>query len=379
MQLCALFSQLHRHREALYHAQISVRISHFMVRDLVDFTESMRIHELNNSQEPENKDDMQQAGNFTGPKKIKLPAKENSFEDLKDTSKFNEEENTEEKSQTCGQSGYLSLLHRSYSKLLPICKELYRCCVREDGEEQEDIDHRDHELDSASNIDLKNLVGFFNQSLYHEYLNITNIMKLKRLDFRDLYGVRSTELILTRENILERVMLLITSYFCMGTELRFLKQIGIEGFENTIDAEYWHGKALEISVKFLPGDSPLTKHIVSSYSKHHSPSYEQIPEDEEVVSDLRVVKPFEGLFANKSAPLIKDIVAPSVKLSPLDLAGNDYLSDLVDKIEATKVKTNNSMETVSNKNITNNSNAPSRSVSTRRHKERSETETAKPK
>lgn len=34
MQLWALFSQLQRHREALYHAQIAVRISHFMVRDL---------------------------------------------------------------------------------------------------------------------------------------------------------------------------------------------------------------------------------------------------------------------------------------------------------------------------------------------------------
>lgn len=62
-------------------------------------------------------------------------------------------------------------------------------------------------------IDLKNLVGFFNQSLYHEYLNITNIMKLKRLDFRDIYGIRPTDLILTRENLLERIMLLITSYF----------------------------------------------------------------------------------------------------------------------------------------------------------------------
>ena len=60
---------------------------------------------------------------------------------------------------------------------------------------------------------MKNLIGFYNQSLYYEYLNITNIMKLKRLDFRDIYGIRPNELILTRENILERLMLLITSYF----------------------------------------------------------------------------------------------------------------------------------------------------------------------
>ena len=51
----------------------------------------------------------------------------------------------------------------------------------------------------------------------------------------------------------------------MGTELRFLKHLKLDGFEHTQDAEYWHGKALEISVKFLPGDCPLVKHIVASY------------------------------------------------------------------------------------------------------------------
>jgi hypothetical protein len=40
----------------------------------------------------------------------------------------------------------------------------------------------------------------------------------------------------------------------MGTELRFLKQKKQEKFEESMDSEYWHGKALEISVKFLPGD-----------------------------------------------------------------------------------------------------------------------------
>lgn len=85
--------------------------------------------------------------------------------------------------------------------------------MREDGEEQEFIDKREHENDSLELINLKNLMGFLNQSLYHEYLNITNIMKLKRLDFRDVYGIRSSDLLLTRENVLERLMLLITSYF----------------------------------------------------------------------------------------------------------------------------------------------------------------------
>lgn len=46
MQLCALFSQLQRHREALYHSQISVRISHYMVRDLKNFVEALHLKEI---------------------------------------------------------------------------------------------------------------------------------------------------------------------------------------------------------------------------------------------------------------------------------------------------------------------------------------------
>lgn len=51
MQLCALFSQLQRHREALYHAQISVRISHFMIRDLMNFLESLHLKETSSLNE----------------------------------------------------------------------------------------------------------------------------------------------------------------------------------------------------------------------------------------------------------------------------------------------------------------------------------------
>jgi hypothetical protein len=168
------------------------------------------------------------------------------------------------------------------------------------------------------------MLGFLNQNSYHEKLNITNIMKLKRLDFRDVYGVRAPDLILTRENLMERVMLLITAYFCMGTELRFLKQLMVEGFEDSIDSEFWHGKALELSIKFLPGDAPLVKHIVSSYQKHHSPSFEQIPEDEEVESSIKVIRPNYGISYDKVAPWIRDIPKPSVKLAPLDLPLNNY-------------------------------------------------------
>jgi hypothetical protein len=122
----------------------------------------------------------------------------------------------------------LSILQKSYVAIQPVVKELHRRLVREEGgvselESQAEKYVNTDEIKAMYNqsyknrdpnvIDMRNVLGFMNQNLYHDYMNITNIMKLKRLDFRDVYGCRATDLILTRENLVERFILLITSYF----------------------------------------------------------------------------------------------------------------------------------------------------------------------
>ena len=280
MQLCALFSQLHRHREGLYHSQISVRISHFLIRDVFNYADSMKVKDLI---------------------EIMDKTEENTNHDL-------------------SVSTYLSILQRSYVAIMPIIKLIYKCLVKEEGVSEEleskaesyvDFEHesinydRTYKNKDPNIIDMKNILGFMNQNLYHDYMNITNIMKLKRLDFRDVYGWRSTDLILTRECIVERLILLVSSYFCIGTELRFLKQLNADGFKDNKDAEFWHGKAVELAVNFLPSNAPLVKHIVSSYQKHHSPWNEQIPEDQEINEDVLLFKAQNGIMNNKLSPVIK--------------------------------------------------------------------------
>ena len=198
MQLWALFSQLHRHRESLYHSQISVRISHFLIRDVFNYADATKIKDLI---------------------EIMDKTEENANHDLNG-------------------STYLSILQRSYIAIMPIIKEIYKWLVKEEGAPDEleskaesyvDIEHENIVFDRTYKgkdpnvIDMRNVLGFMNQNLYNDYMNITNIMKLKRLDFRDIYGCKSTDLILTRECIVERLILLVSSYFCIGTELRFLK------------------------------------------------------------------------------------------------------------------------------------------------------------
>ena len=112
--------------------------------------------------------------------------------------------------------------------------------------------------------------------------------------------------------MLEKIILLSVSYFCVGTELRFLskqfnaskghrsEQGGVmEDIENSSDSkkyrledsEMWHAMALESCGTFLPSECPLVSHMIMSFQKHHSPAMTTIPEDEILNEDIKVLRP----------------------------------------------------------------------------------------
>lgn len=99
-----------------------------------------------------------------------------------------------------------------------------------------------------------------------------------------------------------------------------------------------------MAMYFLPGDSPLVKHIIQSYNKHHAPSNLAIPEDVEVNNEVKVVKPSLGIHVKKLDPIIQDYdyiyseepkdLSPEkeanrgntvIRISNLLMSKNDYL------------------------------------------------------
>ncbi len=99
--------------------------------------------------------------------------------------------------------------------------------------------------------------------------NIGNIMHLTPLEFDDLNRSNvNVVLELSKDQMLDKMLLLIASYFCTGTELRFLSCKDAKTFEKK-DGEMWHAKAMHIASTFLPPDCPLTNHVISSYIKHY--------------------------------------------------------------------------------------------------------------
>lgn len=125
-------------------------------------------------------------------------------------------------------ASFLSILQRNYVSIQPVLIEINKRLVREENgisqleskaeqyvttDDAKAAMNQKYKGRDPNDVDMKNILGFMNQNLYHDYMNITNIMKLKRLDFRDVYGNRSPDLILTRENLVERLILLVSSYF----------------------------------------------------------------------------------------------------------------------------------------------------------------------
>ena len=72
--------------------------------------------------------------------------------------------------------------------------------------------------------DMRSVLGFLNQNEWISNINIGNIMQIKPFSMKDLMESQRNEQELSRESFLEKLTLLIVSYFCISTEMRFLEQ-----------------------------------------------------------------------------------------------------------------------------------------------------------
>ena len=140
-------------------------------------------------------------------------------------------------------------------------------------------------------INVRNILGVKHKDDCIFNLNIGNVMHLSPLSHEDMNIHTDSTHELTRDAMLEKIILLTVSCFCVGTELRFLalppgEASGKRGAAvikerkehekipksyTKADSELWHGKALEISSTLLPSECPLVSHVITSYNKHHAP------------------------------------------------------------------------------------------------------------
>mmetsp|Transcript_5447 Transcript_5447/g.8450 ORF Transcript_5447/g.8450 Transcript_5447/m.8450 type:complete len:343 (-) Transcript_5447:3882-4910(-) len=159
--------------------------------------------------------------------------------------------------------------------------------------------------EKTDEVDMRTVLGFLNQNEWIQNLNIGNIMQIQPVRMQDFMVAYRNEHQLSRESFLEKLQLLIVSYFCVSTEQRFIIQ-SRSGFMRSeikkskeLEQEYWHVKALDIACAFLPSECPLFNHILLSYQKHHDPSMEPIDEEKESTDVISVLRPLKGIEHSK--------------------------------------------------------------------------------
>merc|ERR1712060_731431 len=113
---------------------------------------------------------------------------------------------------------------------------------------------------------VKTILGVKDQDDWIFNLNIGNVMHLLPMSLEELNLHVDNSHELSRDAMLEKIILLSVSYFCVGTELRFLsKQFAgkaqrEQDMEDSSDSrkyrledsEMWHAMALETCGTFLP-------------------------------------------------------------------------------------------------------------------------------
>jgi hypothetical protein len=117
-------------------------------------------------------------------------------------------------------------------------------------------------------LNVRNILGIKHQDDWIFNLNIGNVMHLTPMNVDELSAKLDRTHELNKDAMLEKIILFVVSFFCVGTELRFNSQR--EGTRvSKKDSEMWHAKALHAASLFLPDECPLVNHIINSYKKHH--------------------------------------------------------------------------------------------------------------
>jgi len=120
-------------------------------------------------------------------------------------------------------------------------------------------------IDSARTprLELRSALGVQHYDDWVYSVNIIDIVLIQPLTVFELKSSLEPFAELTRDFLLDKVCLLLASFYCLATELRLLY-----GRERLLQAHDYHSKALQLAKDLLPVECPLTEHLRASYHRH---------------------------------------------------------------------------------------------------------------
>ena len=126
-------------------------------------------------------------------------------------------------------------------------------------------------------------------------LNIENIIYLSALNYDDLDFDSDSKYELLRDSLLEKVIMLTVSYYCISNELKFLSK---DKNNKKTNGEYYHYNALYFALIFLPPTCPIVNYFVDTYYKNYKQGLEIIPEGK--VNNYKIDLTKKEVFSKKN-------------------------------------------------------------------------------
>jgi hypothetical protein len=125
----------------------------------------------------------------------------------------------------------------------------------------------DMKRDQAFKLSKRNILGVKTKGDWIEDTNIGNIMRITPLKLDDIKSFKEAYEEISKDSLLEKVILLGICYFSLSTELRLIDE---KMCKFKVESERIHAKAVEVACMYLPPTCPLVEHVSNSYLKFHS-------------------------------------------------------------------------------------------------------------
>lgn len=123
----------------------------------------------------------------------------------------------------------------------------------------------------APKLDMRTVLGVQRHNDWIFNFNIGDMMIIQPLNVSELKTSLSVQAELTRDLMIEKILMTVVSHFCIATEIRFLSSSTTK--YQSQEAKIWHKRALEIGTSFLPSSCPLLHHIMNSYVRNYSEGF----------------------------------------------------------------------------------------------------------
>ena len=332
LQMCAALSQANRHIEALKHAKLAGLICEDNLIKTYYLFIQMKLKNIfsiedknNNNSNNINNNEKEEENDINNSEKMKLIQK--IVNDL-----FNKITNLRKRFYNIVSINNNNDMDKSSSnsKENSICFDSY-------------LKYRKNEIHKyQKNIILLNNIRnlFWAETKNDDWinlLNIGNIMYLSPLNDEDLDLESDPKYELLRDAILEKVVMLTVSYFCIAMEMN---QLSSDKNNKKLNGEFFHNQAVFFSSLYLSVSCPIVKHYINSYYKHYGKDLDVVPEGKTIDYKIEIIK--------NEIEINKDIQS-FIRLQKINYTNNNNAYDSINSSNFIKINNKNKEYNHSNK------------------------------